>query len=79
MAVAPDQSSYLSGTQITLTPQPAAGWHFTGWAGDLSGAANPGLLKMDAGKAVTATFSQTQPRYIAYLPLILAGNASAFR
>jgi len=41
---------------VTLTPTPAAGFKFTGWAGACTGT---GIcsLKMDSDKTVTATFT----------------------
>ncbi len=59
--VTPDQTSYISGTEVTLTPQPASGWFFAGWTGDLSGITNPATLKINANKTVTATFEQIPP------------------
>jgi len=67
---------YLSGMLVDLSASPAAGWQFDSWSGDLESAANPAQVTLDADKAITATFSQPLPRYTAYLPLILAGNAS---
>jgi Fe-S cluster assembly iron-binding protein IscA len=61
VAVDPDQTSYISGTEVTLTPQSDTVWYFTGWTGDLDGAANPAQVTMDADKIITATFSQTPP------------------
>ncbi len=54
----PDQTGYISGTAVTLTAQPEAGWQFTAWSGDLSGATNPVTITMVADKAITATFDQ---------------------
>ena len=56
----PDQATYSYGTVVTLTPQPAVGWAFSGWSGDLSGSANPGSITMNGNKTVTATFTQNQ-------------------
>jgi uncharacterized repeat protein (TIGR01451 family) len=59
----PDQTSYISGTEVTLTAEPVTGWRFTGWTGDLSGTANPAQVTMDADKVITATFVATPPTY----------------
>jgi uncharacterized repeat protein (TIGR02543 family) len=59
----PNQSSYLSGTVVTLTATPLAGSTFTGWSGDLTGTTNPTTITMDATKAVTATFAPI-PSYV---------------
>ena len=50
-------SPYDSGTAVSLTPAPATGYQFTGWSGDLTGTANPGLITMNSAKSVTATFA----------------------
>jgi subtilisin-like proprotein convertase family protein len=51
--------AYTSGTAVTLTATPAAGWVFSGWSGACTGA-SCGLV-MNAPAAVTATFTQTHP------------------
>lgn len=66
---APSQTTYLSGTVVTLTAEPAHGWTFTGWAGDLTGPANPAQVTMDADKAIAAAFEEIRQRI--YLPLVL--------
>jgi uncharacterized repeat protein (TIGR02543 family) len=57
IARSPDQSSYLSGTVVTLTATPATGYSFTGWSGDLSSTGNLATITMDADKTVTANFT----------------------
>ena len=52
----PDQSSYTYGTSIQLTANPAGGYSFSGWSGDLSGTTNPATL-IFTGNSVTATFA----------------------
>jgi len=53
----PDQSSYASGTTVTLKANPEAGWRFQGWSGDLRGSDNPATLIVDADKVVNASFT----------------------
>jgi len=53
----PDQASYLSGTNVTLTATPAAGWTFNGWQGSINNGASPVTITMDASKTVTAVFT----------------------
>jgi uncharacterized repeat protein (TIGR02543 family) len=53
----PDQSTYEYGQVVTLTANPATGWHFDHWEGDLSGNENPTTITMDENKVVTANFS----------------------
>ena len=52
----PSQTNYISGTVVTLTAQPAAGYIFTGWTGDATGTTNPLSLSMTANKSVVANF-----------------------
>lgn len=68
--IVPRQTGYISGTEVTLTAQPADGWQFTGWLGDLSGATSPATLMMNADKVITANFTRIMARRI-YLPLTL--------
>jgi uncharacterized repeat protein (TIGR02543 family) len=57
----PDQATYLSGTVVTLDPEAAAGWTFTGWSGgDLSGSTDPADITMNSNKSVTANFTQNE-------------------
>jgi uncharacterized repeat protein (TIGR02543 family) len=53
----PASATYLSGTVVTLTAVPGAGWTFQGWSGDVSGQQNPVNITMNGNKTVTATFS----------------------
>jgi uncharacterized repeat protein (TIGR02543 family) len=53
----PDAAEYVEGSSVELTATPAVGWHFVGWTGDASGAANPLTVVVDAEKNVTATFA----------------------
>jgi uncharacterized repeat protein (TIGR02543 family) len=57
----PSGGVYNSGTVVTLTATPAAGFQFSGWSGDLSGSANPATMTMNANKSVTATFTAVPP------------------
>ncbi len=58
VAKSPDQAGYHHGDQVQLTASPSAGWTFTAWSGDLTGAENPATLTIDGTKSVTATFGQ---------------------
>ena len=57
IAVSPNQSSFAHGASAVLTANPAAGYTFTGWGGDLAGTTNPATVVMDADKTITATFT----------------------
>jgi len=56
----PDQISYAYHTSVQLSAVPAAGWHFTGWSGALSGTANPLSVNVDSNINVTAHFAESQ-------------------
>ena len=55
------KESYVSGTQITLTPSAAVGYVFSNWSGACSGAGSCSVT-MNAAKQVTATF-KALPKY----------------
>jgi lysophospholipase L1-like esterase len=57
----PNQSTYTSGTQVTLTAIPTSGWAFSTWSGDASGSTNPYVITMTSNKSVTANFTNTPP------------------
>ncbi|MGY3090398.1 putative repeat protein (TIGR02543 family) [Hymenobacter sp. UYAg731] len=61
VAKSPDQPSYASGTSVSLTATPAAGFTFTGWSGDAMGTASPLLVTVTANKTITATFTAIPP------------------
>ena len=47
---------YHADTTVMLTAEPASGFYFSHWAGDLSGSINPAALVMDTTKSVAAIF-----------------------
>jgi internalin A len=56
VTINPDKSAYESGDNVTLDPQPASGYVFSNWSGDLSGSDNPAGVTMDCDKNVIAHF-----------------------
>ncbi len=69
----PDLASYAHGTAITLTAQPAVGWRFERWQGDVTSTTNPAQLLMDEDKRVTAIFEVDitgNSDYQRYLPFV---------
>lgn len=58
VALQPVQSSkgYAAGTQVIMTAEPAKGYRFVSWEGDMSTSANPITVTVDAPKTVTARF-----------------------
>jgi len=66
----PSATTYISGTSVTLTGVPAAGWEFSAWSGDVVTMTNPIAVVMDADKTVTATFVESGVTFRVYLPLV---------
>ena len=54
----PDQTTYTYGQVVNLTADPASGWGFDHWGGDLSGSTNPTSITMNGNRAVTANFTK---------------------
>ena len=57
VAKTPSKASYTSGETVTLQATPNTGYMFSGWSGDLTGAANPATMVMNSNKSVTAGFT----------------------
>ncbi len=60
IALSPAGGVYASNTVVTVTATPAAGWVFTGWSGDATGAANPVSVTMSYDRSLSPTFAQLQ-------------------
>jgi hypothetical protein len=54
--IAQPAQGYLEGTEVELTANPASGYAFSCWAGDISGSTNPITITMDSDKSLTANF-----------------------
>ncbi len=54
---APDQATYNHGSSVVLTATPAAGYVFSSWSGDATGASNPLTVSMTGNKNITANFT----------------------
>ena len=54
-------TQYGYGTQVTVTANPAAGFLFTNWSGDVSGSTNPLQLTMTAARTIFANFERPTP------------------
>jgi hypothetical protein len=52
----PPGGTYNLGTVVTLTANPAGGYQFDHWEGNLTGSTNPAQITMDGDKTVTASF-----------------------
>jgi uncharacterized repeat protein (TIGR02543 family) len=51
---------YHFGEAVQLTANPATGWSFDHWSGDLTGPSNPATLIITGNMSATATFTQNQ-------------------
>ncbi len=51
-----DKAGYSTGTVVSLTAQPATGWHFVRWEGQASGTSLTTQVSMTANAGVTAVF-----------------------
>lgn len=51
---------YQHGTTVELTANPAEGWIFDGWSGDLSGSENPKEITINEAKSVKAVFIKAE-------------------
>ena len=68
----PDQATYPSGSSVTLTATPAAGFQFTGWSGDTTGTASPLTVTMTGNKNITATFTASGGQQVTGYTLVNA-------
>ncbi|GAB2851675.1 InlB B-repeat-containing protein [Hymenobacter ruber] len=59
----PNTATYASGSTVSLTATPAAGFQFSGWSGDATGSTNPLSVTMTANKTITATFTAVAATY----------------
>jgi hypothetical protein len=57
----PVDGGYATGAVVTLMASAAAGYRFTGWAGDMAGSANPATVTMNDARGVTANFELMYP------------------
>jgi uncharacterized repeat protein (TIGR01451 family) len=56
----PDILNYSYGTDVLLNANPASGWKFDHWAGDLTGSENPTNINMTEDKIITAYFIKSE-------------------
>ncbi len=71
----PPGGVYDSSSTITATANPAAGYYFTGWSGDLSGTDNPDTLLIDDNKTITANFA-TLPQFVLDVDTVGVGGVT---
>ncbi len=56
VVVAPEETIYEEGTEVSLTAEPAEGWLFEQWTGDATGSDTEIVITMDSDKSITASF-----------------------
>ncbi len=75
------QKPYASGTSVTLTAAPAAGWNFSGWSGACSNASGTCTVTMSQARDVTALFESapvvTRSLTVTDLPVDASGETLA--
>jgi hypothetical protein len=72
----PFNSTFQSGTQVTLEAVPDQNHLFTGWGGDLTGVSNPTTITMTSDKVVNVGFSAPLPDYTLNISNTGDGNGS---
>jgi uncharacterized repeat protein (TIGR02543 family) len=70
----PNQGTYQYNDVVILTANPASGWYFDHWSGDLTGNTNPTTIRINGNKAVTATF--TRNKYTLTVNIIGSGSVT---
>jgi uncharacterized repeat protein (TIGR02543 family) len=61
VSMSPNLAKHDSGTTVSVTATPDSGYTFAGWAGSVSGTANPAFVIMDGNKELTANFQEITP------------------
>ncbi len=74
----PVNGRYAHGAIVRLTPNPDAGWFFTGWSGGASGNAAPLTISMTGDRNIIATFSQQAPDTFTITALIIGQGQVVF-
>ncbi len=59
-SVTPNGGTYEEGTVVNITANPANGWQFNSWSGDISSSNATTAVTMNSNMSVTANFSQVQ-------------------
>ncbi|KXA94407.1 hypothetical protein AKJ65_04515 [candidate division MSBL1 archaeon SCGC-AAA259E19] len=59
ISISPSGGTYEEGTEVTVTAEPASGYEFDHWSGDLSGASGTKTVTLNSDMSVTAYFTKT--------------------
>ncbi|HWQ22255.1 MAG TPA: stalk domain-containing protein [Clostridia bacterium] len=73
---APDQASYALGTAVQLTADPAPGWEFAGWTGDVTTVMNPVSIVIGGAHALVAQFEPSAASLTSSLHMSVVGEGS---
>ncbi len=71
-------ASFNSGTSVTLTAAPAAGYSFTGWSGACSGTATTCAVTMSAARSASATFTVIPTGSSSVTPSLVATRTTGY-
>ena len=56
VVVAPEETIYEEGTEVSLRAEPTEGWLFEKWTGDATGSDTEIVITMDSDKSITVSF-----------------------
>ena len=73
-SVSPSSGEYESGTQVTLTANPASGYQFVSWSGDASGISSTIIITMNSNRDVIATFERLEQIIFEVNNIVLSGG-----
>ena len=65
VSISPSVSDYESGTNVTITAEPAEGWKFVRWQGSVSGNMNPLQVTVTGEMNVVAVFEENKVHVVA--------------
>ncbi|QMU28767.1 InlB B-repeat-containing protein [Adhaeribacter radiodurans] len=75
----PNQASYNSGSNVTLTATPATGYTFNGWSGSATVTTNPLTVTMNGNKNINASFILAPGQQVVSFTLINAATDQPIR
>lgn len=77
IAVDPDLTGYACDEVVSVEAQPAPGYFFVGWSGDLSGSTNPTTITLDQDRTIGANFALIAPPPVISNVLVVPAHGSA--
>lgn len=70
VVISPLKNYYLFGEVVSLSAQPATGWHFDHWEGSEFGSVNPLQIEVEKNYDLTAVFAESTERRV-FIPLVI--------